>query len=537
MIYQICIAFILSLFSTAVMSYIAMATPIGPWIDPTLALLALIVFNTSIKSIKNNQTVSVVAAGSIGGILATACGFSFPAIYFLNPTLFNAWIAQPWYFISVLSGLALSAGWFGFLIANVLEQTMLEREQLSFPIGQLVYKTLAASNQGKQMAQLVTGAASAIGTGLLQGVPSIPAYIPRALTLVRARTYGGFVIPALNLDMTILPMTIAIGFVTGHVIAFPLFFGAALRFVILEPLHHWYFSALGSMEFMLAFCSGMILVGAFTSLACLPAQLWRGLQLARASAQGRSDIFESIIKKAGKNHGAEYLAWIAFTITYWYSLGCSLPVQLYLVLTTYACVYVMAEIAGKIGIAHLGRYATFVMVPAMFLFSLNEVQLICIATFVEIAGGVAVDLLFGRKVAQLADVSVLQTRRYQYFGLFVSALSVGIIFLLLVSHFQLGSSQLFAYKAQARHLLITAQKFDYTVLLFGMAVGYLLQKVRINPGMVLGGLLMPLNISLGLIVGGYAALLSKNREYWYPFWSGIFAGNSLWMLISAFFGR
>jgi len=49
--------------------------------------------------------------------------------------------------------------------------------------------------------------------------------------------------------------------------------------------------------------------------------------------------------------------------------------------------------------------------------------------------------------------------------------------------------------------------------------------------LVLGGLLMPINITLGLVVGGLFALLPTDREEWYPFWSGVFAGNSIWMLI------
>ena len=532
MMYQICIALFLSFFSTAVMSYISMATPIGPWIDPTLALLALILFHSTIAKI--NMPVSVVVAGGIGGILATACGFSFPAIYFLNPALFNQWMAHPWYFITLLSGLAFSAGWFGFLVANVLEQTMLQQENLSFPIGQLVYKTIAAGNQWYQAVQLAIGAGVAMIIGILQGVRSLPGILPRSFALFSARKVGFMTLPGLMLDMSIVPMTIAIGFVTGHVIAFPLFLGALVRFVLLEPINQWYFAYLGSMEFMLAFCSGMILVGACSSLLGLTQQLISGAYMI---GSGRYSVLAwayALTKKAGCNY-AQYLVWALFTGGYFYHLGCSLLVQLYMITTTYACVYVMVEIAGKIGIAHLGRYATFVMVPAMVIFSLNEVQLICIATFVEIAGGVAVDLFFGRKVAQLAAISLEQTRRYQYLGLIVSALSVGVVFWFLVSNFQLGSVQLFAYKAQARQLLINARQFDYVVLMLGMIGGYLLQKLRINPGMVLGGLLMPLNISAGLIIGGYAALVSKNREYWYPFWSGIFAGNSLWMLMHAFF--
>ena len=51
--------------------------------------------------------------------------------------------------------------------------------------------------------------------------------------------------------------------------------------------------------------------------------------------------------------------------------------------------------------------------------------------------------------------------------------------------------------------------------------------------MVLGGLLMPLNITIGLVIGGLATLFVKDKEEYFPFWSGVFAANSLWMIFQA----
>jgi len=60
-----------------------------------------------------------------------------------------------------------------------------------------------------------------------------------------------------------------------------------------------------------------------------------------------------------------------------------------------------------------------------------------------------------------------------------------------------------------------------------------LKKVKISPMLVLGGLFMPINVTLGLILGGFGALLTKNKEEMFPFWSGVFSSNSIWMLIKA----
>ena len=65
-IITILISILLSLFSTAVMSYIAMATPIGPWIAPTLVLFALLLFRLFRKKTSNTAIVLAVSAGSVG---------------------------------------------------------------------------------------------------------------------------------------------------------------------------------------------------------------------------------------------------------------------------------------------------------------------------------------------------------------------------------------------------------------------------------------------------------------------------------------
>jgi hypothetical protein len=133
----------------------------------------------------------------------------------------------------------------------------------------------------------------------------------------------------------------------------------------------------------------------------------------------------------------------------------------------------------------------------------------------------------------LAGIQSKVMMRYQYLGILVSSLTVGIVFWLLINHFHLGSPELFAQKAQGRQLLIGAKQFDIYVLFLGIAFGWILSKIKINPTLVFGGLLMPMNISLGLIVGGFLTRFTKDRTEWEPFWSGVFASNSIWMLLKA----
>lgn len=522
------ISIALGIFSTTVMSYISMATPIGPWIAPTLVLCGLILFRI-FGHVHNTKTVSLTtASGSVGGILATACGFSFPTLYFVDPMTFNSWMATPWYFAAVLGSLSLAAGLLGILIANVCEQSLIVEQHYEFPIGQLVYKMIAASNQTRKTVQLILGIVSATVFSIAQdGLVFFRGFIPHSITLVSAHAFSIFSIPQLKLDLW--PFFWAIGFVTGHVIAIPLFVGAISKIFILDSLNKLFFPIISNTDFVLAFGSGMVLSGAIMSFMVSP----RKIRKTFSQFKNSFSMNNTLLSVASKSLLIEGLLVFAVVCTFLTYFKFSLLNQVYLIIGTVICTYQIVVIAGKMGLAPLGRFATFIMVPGMLIFPLSMTQIVIIATFVEVSGGVAADILFGRKMAHLGAISLAQMRRYQYLGLLVSAASVGIIFWLLINHFTLGSEQLFAQRAQARQLLISVQEFNYIVLGLGFLFGFVLKFMRLNPLLVLGGLLMPLNITIGLVIGGMATLLVKDKEEYFPFWSGVFAANSLWMVFQA----
>lgn len=523
------LSILFSIFSTCVMSYISMATPIGPWIAPTLVLAALLIFKALRVEVKNKNIALAVVAGSIGGILATGLGFGFPTLYFLNPTLFDSWMAQPYFFAAVLTSFSLVAGGFGMMIANNIEHKLLVEQDLPFPIGQLIYKMIAVQQQVRKAYELAAGFVSTFIFCVLQdGFFAISSCIPKSMVITQPFAIGVWSIPCVSFDLW--PMLWAIGFIAGHMIAVPLAVGALSGHLLAGPLHRAFFSNLSSTEFLLAFCSGMVISGTLLGFLSLP--------------KAALDLFKRV--KAGKAFSGlklsipltlstciEYVVILGAACAFFTYFQFSFVSQMYLLAFTAICTYQIAQIAGKIGLALLGRYATFVMVPAMFLFNLDFVQIVLIATFVEVAGGVATDILFGRKVGAMAGISSTHMIRYQYLGILVSSLTAGVVFWYLINHFHLGSPELFAQKAQGRQLLIGAKQFDYYVLLLGILFGWILSKLKINPALVFGGLLMPMNISLGLITGGFLTRLVKDRTEWEPFWSGVFASNSIWMLLKA----
>lgn len=526
---------LLSVLSTAVMSYISMATPIGPWIAPTLALFTMIIARGVPRFFSITDSALSVISASIGGILATACGFSFPALYFLQKPLFESWLSKPFFFMGILSGLCATAGVLAFWLADCLEPLVCKKDALPFPIAQLVARLLEAGKKTlKQSYFLVCGLASAVSYAIVVSLE----YIPRTIVGMYAVSLGVFHIPELAFNTTIIPMLLAIGYVTGKVIALPLLVGACARIFMLEPLHAWLVPSLSFIEWTLAWCSGMILIGTCIDMMGL---CKRWLAITRRWVIARltnHELLYSDYQLQTKENGYK-LAWLGIIIlgTYaWlYMFSFSFITVVYLVLGSLMCGYQIVLIAGKIGLAPMGRFATFMMMPALIVFSVNETQAIVISTFVELCCGITVDLLVGRVIAQSMNIQKNIVRRFQYMGLLISTCCVGVVFFYLISYCTLGSCQLFAYKAQARQLLLTAHTFDVRVLCMGALFGYILNRMRINPGLVLGGLLMPLNISIGLIIGGIAALMITDYEQGVPFWSGVFAGSSLLIVINALF--
>ena len=356
-------------------------------------------------------------------------------------------------------------------------------------------------------------------------------FIPNRLSLLSSTAWKVFEIPTIMLRTDIIPMFWAIGFITGHLIAIPLTIAVIAKFVLIAPAHLLFFNQLTSHDYILAFGTGMALQGALLGF-------WSMVKMmGKSRNEYKNNFFASILRYASTINSKVFLSliFILVPIAFLTYFSFSLPAQIYLLLLTLFCTYQLLIIAGKLGIAPLGRFATFVMVPGILLFQFTSIQITLVATFVEIAGAVAVDYMFGQKVAREARIPKSKMMRYQLFGLCSSAVLIGFILFFLITHLGLGSSELVASRAQSRALLAHAFDFNLTVMTFGFLFGYALHLLHINSILVFGGLLMNLDIALILIAGGLSTYLVKNKESHYPFFSGVYATNSLWMFLRILF--
>ena len=521
----ILISIFFSIFSTTVMAYISMATPIGPWIAPTLILIGSLIFRLFKKNVSSNLVYSV-SAGSIGGILATALGFSFPTIFFLDPVFFNNLIGSPTKFVLIVSGLSLVAGFLAYVFCEKFDQGFLQNKNLHFPISSLIYEAIHAQSSFKQSIQMLYGVIStAIFCFLQDGIYNFRPIIPMSINILNSFKVYIFDIPAVKFDL--FPLYWAIGYVGGSVIALPLLAGTISKIFFADPINKYFFNIISHMDFMLAFASGLVLYTAVSGFFSTLFSLKKGVSVRRKFM----DLY-NLPKLESK-----FIVMLALCLTscflYFNAIGLGIFVQVYLVIFTLICTYQVVSIAGKIGLAQLGRFATFVMIPAVLFFNVTHLQITVIATFVELCAGISTDLIFSRKVGQLSNLPLKNIKMFQVLGIIVSATISGIIFYLIIKNLGLGSDLLFAQRAQTRALLVNFEVLNFNVLLIGFIFGFILKYIKLNPMFVLGGLLMPLNITISLLTGALLEKVLSKKYNLQPFWSGIFATQSIWIFLRA----
>jgi len=507
-----------------------MATMIGPWIAPTLVLiagLALRLKKKSISSQKQNQEIALIqTVGSIGGIIATAVGFTLPTLYFLDKPAFEQLLENPATFCILIGAIVLGSGSLGILLGRAFGRKLLVKENLPFPIGHLIHKTITSQSQTSQAKRMLTGFSI---TGLfcaLRDSLSLPSLIP-----------AGF-------PITLMPMLWAIGFIAGTAIAYPLLVGMISKYLVLYPInnHASYlpiklFPVLDKALFSMAFCSGLILAQVLPGLLRYPSIIWgsikqySGYTYLHRFRSGKSFIRKLMAGAPKLLTNLEAIFALAITAALFTYLKFPLSIIFVMIPLTVVSAYHISYIAGKIGLAQIGRFTTFVMIPIMLLFKLTPLQITVLCVFVSSCITVSTDLLIDYKVGELCNINLERIRRYQWLGLIVTAACLGYFLWILLTNLQVGSTELFAQRGKARALLIQSFNFNWVVVSLGFLYGLILKKLKINPTMVFGGILMPNGLTIGLVFGATLSLFVKNKENYMPFCSGIFASESLWMII------
>lgn len=528
--------------AATIMTYVCLAVPIGPWIDPTIALLALAVSGV-ISSIAAVQVMPecrmIVAGAGIGGIAATAVAFSVPTIAFIDSGYYQHLLSNPYLFIAHVGGLIVCAGLFGLGFVVWRREEFLARTDYVYPLAVMVEKTLSAYQMGMQSLKML---AAGIGSvGLLQFGMRFWGAGERMVRLFAARSWMIWSFPSLALNLDFLPMLISIGVMTGDVIAVPFAIGVVLKYLIVEPIHCAGLVCTESIaQCMLAFCSGLVIEGVVSSLW---SQIRSHVRHASAASRSSNGIFSSSYA-----YCATWLTSLRTAPNFWFVVGCfgfgatwmwyaiqsSIGSLLFLVLATGACVYQLMIFMARAGLAPLGRYATFVMVPGMILFGYGAIEAALVAALVEIAGGVAASAISGCALLERSG----DTRRVLLWCVYVvaictAALTVATILWVLSTKIGLGSISLVAQKAHLRALQLQVHTLPIRAVLVGVVCGACLKLLGINSTLALGGILMGFDWSCILIFSGLLGRYLPRKELFAPFWSGMCAASSLWIIARA----
>ena len=158
--------------------------------------------------------------------------------------------------------------------------------------------------------------------------------------------FGLLSMPALELDLGLMPMLWAIGFIAGHLVTVPLLVGTLTRIFVTDLLQHAFFAHISSSEFMFAFCSGMVLSGAATSLITTPKKMWQFFN--KTGVSKKKPLLKDLFAFLQKPYVVLYLLFTSAVLSY---CNFSWPARLYLLFFTGICTYQIVVIAGKIGMA------------------------------------------------------------------------------------------------------------------------------------------------------------------------------------------
>lgn len=531
MLHIIVFSILASGLASSMLTYIALATPIGPWIEPVfvLALIGVFAFLKffGLKFKDQNETITCVAVSAgVAGMASVACAFTLPTLFFLDPKLVKNILDTPEYFIGIIIGLVLVTGLISFVFVSILEKFFLENDELTFPEVQLTHRIMTAEKNNFNLFQFFIGSFISIFLGFLQ---IFRKSFPKVISLFKGFSYKILHVPNVIVRIDVAPMMIALGFVTGHIVAIPLIVGSLTKIFFVEPFQKVFFNFSNKEQVLVAFCTGLILFSVINSFVKIFISFFSKVK--------KKNLNLKLPKGLNLTLSTTLLCFFALLIflTFFGYFNFSSISLIYLICFAMLCVFELALIASKVGLAPLGRFATFVMLPGLMLFGYNHTQATLVAAFVELCGGMSVDMLFGRKLMQLTTTKKSNIITAQITGIIVAAIVIGLLFWQLGGYELIGTPPLIAQRAYTRSLLITAHNFDPSIILVGMFAGLIYKFFNINIVLILTGLLMPLEYILPLILGGLLGLFSKKREKYYPFWAGIFATTSIFLIFSILF--
>lgn len=521
---------ILVIFSCAALAYVAMAASVGPWISPAVIMLSNILINKTNVFSQKKSTFSLLnqVSCNLAGLVCTAIGFMLPTLYFLDRQFFASLMGRPLYFCSLIGGCVAVGSVLGTASVGAFGRRFFGRLQDS-PVSQIIVQTheqsIKASPGGSIFAGIgISGLICLVRDGMRFGSKTI---LPAVTTL------SGMVRPTMW----------AVGYTVGMKVAAPLIVGVLCKDLFIAPLAAHpevggvkLFAGSDQMALMAAFCAGMIVYEIGSSLFAGARVVRLKSVLGKLKSDPEKSKLQSLKDVLASPLFPAFLISVAFLV--W--IGFNLPQAVFIGIGSIATSVEISRFVLGYGLAPFGRFASFVMFPAIAIFALDNFQTTLLCIFVGVACAAAASLTIQRGVALLSQVEDSQVDLHHWLGVAICALAAGIVFWLLCSNLELGTHELFAQRGKTRAIMISIQSFNKILVFLGILFGWAVQKFGLSITMVFGGLMMPKDLTLGLIAGALFRNFLEKTPSWENFWTGVFVGESVLvtaLLIVRLFGN
>jgi len=531
-----------AILASIVLLYISISSGIGPWVAPIIVLIVASLGRLfgALKDDTGSRLVRIQAVGAHVGLLAVAIGFTVPTYFFVDRVGFMSLIIdQPVMTCLVLA--AFIAGWslLGTFLGQVFAEHFLQDTSLKIPVAQVVKTTINASEEKQEFRNLMRGVSAGGMLCIIREMlkSKLSTGLAHFIQFFSVRFVGD--VGSVFVD-AFAPSIWAVGFIAGPAMASAFFIGMMSKFVVLKPLYsllqsmHWG-HGLSLEQYLAAVSSGLVLTELFAGLISMA---FGGVFVLRERkvTQTLSDSLAMLGQKTKAlcgNFQYELLgASCCAGLLFFWGIGISsVGLLLYLVFAIGMSVYQMTLIAGNIGLVQFGRFATFVMLPALVFFNVTSIQAIIISTVVSVIGAAAANMLFQFRLADDFNIPRSTMYKIQLVSSVLGAVSIAVVFWLLCSHLTLGSIDFFAFRCQSRALLIQSFNFDMLSVGVGLVFGFVLRYLGVAPAMVLGGLLMQPGLVIAFVLGAGVSYLVKNPKEHMATASGVFAAEAVWIFV------
>jgi hypothetical protein len=454
------------------------------------------------------HVIITIAAGSIGGMVGTCLGLTWPSFYFLHEHAFIESMKSPMIFAGTISLFVLSAGILAFLIAYLIKDHLIIEHKLPFPMSRLVHNIVYIDKEKSSQAMMTQGIVASTAWNIF---------------LLAQRMW----LHPYALQLHMIPMLISIGFVAGRLSTVPLLVGMTSRKLVLYGLRNNFFVGYSDKEFIIRFCSGVLLALFLSRLVLLFKQ--------RRHLLATSDFF-TVFMRLYKRRFLRifFVASIICSILLLHAWNVSWFSQIYVFIILLFLCYNAAYMVGVVGVIELGLFVWLIVLPLVDIYTVASTSVVAVAVFSMICIGLLIDLMFSCKLASLSQIAYSKIVRYQILGFVVAVICSGFIMWWYAHTLQLGSTSLMAQSAQGFDLMIQVGQYSHRVVLCGVLFGLVLRRVVSEPFTVIGSMLMSTSITFWLVLAGAFSYFIKKDEKYYPFWFGVYASHALWMMILAF---